>query len=35
MKANYQYVLEKCEELTEADAKILDYGCGKGVIIGY
>ncbi|MCP3930657.1 MAG: class I SAM-dependent methyltransferase [Bacteroidetes bacterium] len=33
MKPNYQYVLEQCEELTTNDAKILDYGCGKGDIV--
>jgi SAM-dependent methyltransferase len=33
MKANHDYVLKKCDDLVSRDATILDYGCGKGVIV--
>ncbi len=33
MKVNHKFILEKCLSLLSADAKILDYGCGKGLIV--
>jgi len=33
MKANHEYVLRKCNLLVGDNARVLDYGCGKGIIV--
>lgn len=33
MKPNYEYILLKSKELTKSNARILDYGCGRGNLV--
>lgn len=33
MNLNHKFILERCLSLPSAEAKILDYGCGKGLIV--